>query len=161
GTEGAQFPFWSADGSRIGFYAAGRLKSIPTAGGPAQIVAETAVDFRGGAWGPEDIILYTNSYQPMSLVNSAGEPTPITTLDASRHEGSHRYPQFLPDGHHFLYSILSGMKDETGIYVGSLDGKVKKHLINVRSNAVYVPPGYILFVDGDTLMANGFDPNRL
>jgi hypothetical protein len=37
-----------------------------------------------------------------------------------RGENSHRWPHFLPDGRHFLFTIRSSIKDNTGLYIGSL-----------------------------------------
>ena len=34
GTEGGTFPFWSPDSRFIGFFADGKLKKVPIAGGP-------------------------------------------------------------------------------------------------------------------------------
>ena len=85
--------------------------------------------------------------------------TPVTVVDTSLQENTHRNPSFLPDGHHFLYSVF-GSSDQGGVYVGSLDGKTKKRLIHVRTNAVYAQPGYLLFVDGDTLFGQAFDADR-
>src|SRR5207245_1785723 len=100
--------------------------------------------------------------QPILSVNSAGgKTTPVTIIDASRQEGSHRNPQVLPDGHHFLYSIFGRRLDQNGVYAGSLDGKTKKPLVQVNTNAVYAPPGYLLFVVGDTLQGQAFDAERL
>ena len=47
------------------------------------------------------------------------------------------------------------------MYAGSLDGKTKKLLVHVNTTAVYAPPGYLLFVDGDTLLGQDFDAERL
>ena len=81
-------------------------------------------------------------------------------VDASLHENTHRNPSFLPDGLHFLYSVI-GNSDRSGVYVGSLDGKTKRLLLHVLTSAVYAPPGYVLFVDGDTLLGQAFDADRL
>jgi hypothetical protein len=95
----------------------------------------------------------------MSSVKAVGGETALVThVDA--HEGSHRFPTFLPDGRHFLYSIF-GRQDVNGVYVGSLDGKTKKLLVPVSASAVYAPPGYVLFVDGDTLFGQAFNAERL
>jgi Tol biopolymer transport system component len=162
GTEGAQDPMWSPDSRWIGFVADGTLKKVPAAGGAVQVITQTATDVRGGTWGPEDTILFGSGTEPILGVNAAGgKTTPVTIIDASRQEGTHRNPQFLPDGHHFVYSILSGRPDQTGVYAGSLDGKTKKLLVRVNASAVYVPLGYLLFVDGDTLLGQEFDANRL
>jgi eukaryotic-like serine/threonine-protein kinase len=94
-------------------------------------------------------------------VNAAGGTlTPVTVVDTSLQENTHRNPSFLPDGHHFLYSVL-GSSDRGGVYLGSLDGKTKKRLIPVRTSAVYAHPGYVLFVNGDGLFGQAFDADRL
>jgi Tol biopolymer transport system component len=166
GTEDAQDPFWSPDGHWIGFFAAGELKKIPAAGGPVQVVAETGTDFRGGTWGSEDTILFGSGSEILRVNSAGGKTTPVTisgvhTTGVTSSVQTNRTPQFLPDGKHFLYSIQAGIGNETGVYVGSLDSKTKKLLIHVATSAVYVPPGYLLFVDGDTLLAQEFDLERL
>jgi serine/threonine protein kinase len=162
GTEDAQDPMWSPDSRWIGFFAEGKLKKVPAAGGAVQVVTNSATDVRGGTWASDDIILFGSGTEPILSVNSAGgKTTPVTVIDASRQEATHRNPHVLPDGHHFLYSILGGRQDQNGVYAGSLDGKTKKLLVHVNTNAVYAPPGYLLFVDGDTLLGQDFDAERL
>ena len=162
GTENAQDPFWSFDSRWIGFFADGKLRKIPSGGGAVQVLTQTANDYRGATWGAQDTILLGIGLQPIVSVSAAGGPTtPVTNIDASREEGSHRFPYFLPDGDHFLYSILGTKPDQSGVYGGSLDGKTKKPLLRVNTSAVYAPPGYLLFVDGDTLLGQAFDAQRL
>jgi serine/threonine protein kinase/Tol biopolymer transport system component len=160
GTEGAQDPMWSPDSRWIAFDADGKLKKIPAAGGAVQIITQTGADFRGGTWGPEDTILFGMGAGPILRVDSAGgTPTTVTTIDTSRQEGSHRHPQMLPDGHHFLYAIWAG--GQSGVFAASLDDKTKKLLVRGYTTAVYASPGYLLFVDGDTLLGQIFDAKRL
>ena len=162
GTDNAQDPFWSPDSRWIGFFAEGEVKRIPAGGGPVQVVTSTGTDFRGGTWGPEDTILFASGTEPILRVNaSGGKTSPVTINNASGNVVTNRNPHFLPDGNHFLYSIQAGVADQTGVHVGSLDGKSKKLLIHVATSAVYVPAGYLLYVDGDTLLAWGFDVQRL
>jgi Tol biopolymer transport system component len=162
GTENAQDPMWSPDSRWIGFFADGKLKKVPVGGGAVQVITQSATDVRGGTWGPEDTILFASGTEPISRVNSAGgKTTPVTVIDASSQEATHRNPYFLPDGHHFLYSVLGGRPDQSGVYAGSLDGKTKKLLVHVNTSAIYAPPGYLLFVDGDTLLGQDFDAERL
>jgi hypothetical protein len=85
----------------------------------------------------------------------------VTALDAARQEASHWWPHFLPDGRHFLYALRSGLREARGIYAGSLDSATKKLVIGTESEAVFVPPDFILFLDGTTLMAQVFDADRL
>ncbi|HSP93791.1 MAG TPA: protein kinase, partial [Thermoanaerobaculia bacterium] len=49
GAEGAQYPFWSPDSRSIGFFAAGKLKTIAAAGGPPFSVC-AAGEGKGGSW---------------------------------------------------------------------------------------------------------------
>jgi Tol biopolymer transport system component len=162
GTENAQDPFWSPDGRWIGFFADGKLKKVPAAGGAVQVITQTATDFRGGTWGPDDTILFGSGTDPILRVNAAGgKTTAVTVIDASSQEGTHRNPHLLPDGHHFLYSIFGRRQDQSGVYAGSLDDKTKKALIRRYSSAVYTPPGYLLFVDGETLLGQALDAERL
>ena len=162
GTDGAQGPFWSPDSRWIAFVADGKLKKIPAAGGPVQILTDVSTDFRGGNWGPGDRILFGSGRLPISSVNaSGGKATTVTVLDRSRLETTHRYPEILPDGRHFVYLIFGGNRDLSGLYADSLEGGAKKFLGQMSSSAIYVPPGYLLFVEGDALLGLSFDAERL
>ncbi len=159
GTEDAEDPFWSPDSRWIAFFADGKLKKIPAAGGAVQVVVSTITDVRGGTWGPDGTILFANGTEPLQRVAaSGGSPASASTL--AQGESSHRYPQFLPGGRHFLYQIPSG-NERTAVYTGSLDDASKKLLARVKNSAVYAFPGYLLFVDGDTLFGQGLDADGL
>ncbi len=162
GTEGAESPFWSPDNRWIGYFANGTLQKIPASGGPSQLIAANVPDNRLASWGPDDTILFSTGITGILRVSSSGGMvTPVTELDTSRQEGSHRFPQFLPDGRHFLFMVRSRLADQAGAYAGSLDGKTKKLLIRGNTAALYVPSGHVLFLDGDTLMGQAFDAERL
>lgn len=49
GTEHAAAPFWSHDGTRLGFFAGGKLRTVPLGGGVAVDVCDAEAQ-RGGAW---------------------------------------------------------------------------------------------------------------
>jgi len=162
GTENAAFPFWSPDSHFIGFFAGSKLKKIDVSGGPPQALCDASTG-GGAAWNRDGVIIFTpdisNSLYRVSA--SGGVPTPITTLDESRQEVSHKYPQFLPDGRHFLYQAQSAQAENTAIYVGALDSKENKRLVSARAKAAYAPPGYLLFLRERTLMAQPFDADKL
>src|SRR5262249_33273818 len=83
----------------------------------------------------------------------------VTRPDRARGE-SHRFPQFLPDGRHFLY--LAAFEGTSTLFVGSLDGSVKKRVLATSARAAYEEPGYLFFVSPDgALMASPFDVSRL
>src|SRR5262245_1582882 len=170
GTQGAMFPFWSPDSRFIGFFADSRLKKIDVTGGPALTLCESAVPY-GGAWSRDGVILFEQGQTGLWRISATGgEPTPVTTLDRSRQEFVHRLPTFLPDGHHFLYYISSGQKETHGVYLGSLDGAVKRRLLDNVTVIKYmaaVPDdtasgsGWLIFGRDGALLARPFDARRL
>ena len=164
GTEGATFPFWSPDGRFIAFFADHKLQKVDVTGGPALTVCD-ADNGRPGSWNKDGVIVFSpNTTTGIHRVAAAGgKPVPVTTLDPARHETTHRWVTFLPDGRHFLYMAGShgeGTKSESNaIFLGSLDSKEKTEVMQARSNVVYAS-GFLLFVRDGILMAQRFDPSR-
>jgi serine/threonine protein kinase/Tol biopolymer transport system component len=158
GTEGATFPFWSADGKFVGFFADGHLKKVAAAGGTVTVLAD-AGNPRGGAWNQDNIIIYEPDYRDSLWQISAagGTPTRLTRLDTGKHT-THRWPRFLPDGKHFIFfgTNHSG-NTEQGIYLGSMADGTYKHVIDADSDAQYAS-GYLLYHLQSALLAIKFDP---
>jgi eukaryotic-like serine/threonine-protein kinase len=155
--------FWSPDGRYIGFFADSKLKKMEISGGPAQTLADVPTS-HGGSWNREGVIVFSpNATSPLYRVSvTGGEATQLTTLDESRQETAHRWPFFLPDGRHFLYLARAvQQKENSAIYVGSLDSKETKRITSADSNVSYAPPGYLLFAREATLMAQPFDADKL
>ncbi len=162
GTEGALFPFWSPDSHSLGFFADTKLKTIDLNGDSLQVVCVSQLG-RGGAWGPDGVILFSPGVsQPIMRVSaSGGTPVEVTKIDSVQHT-SHRWPFFLPDGKHFLYLALHhdpSKVSNNAVYFASLDGGENRMLFRSQSNAIYAA-GYVLFIRGDQLMAQPFDPAR-
>jgi len=161
GTENATFPFWSPDSKMVAFFADGKLKKVDATHGPGIAVCDAPVG-RGGWWGPGDVILFSSDFRsPLSKVSaSGGTPEVVTKLTDGL--TTHRWPQILPDGKHFLYmganhgSPKGGMN---GIYWGSFDGKPPVLVMSSGSNALYAS-GYLLFLRDNNLTAQKFDPAR-
>ena len=161
GTEGSDSVFWSPDSRYIGFFADNKIRTIPLSGGPVQTLANAVP--RGATWSRDGTILFTvGTLAGLDRVASAGGPSESVTMpDASQGERAHRWPHFLPDGRHFLYHSYNAEPGKSGIYVGSLDSKETKRLVTSDFMASYAPPGYLLFLQGRTLMAQPFDAERL
>jgi serine/threonine protein kinase len=62
-----------------------------------------------------------------------------------------------PNIAHFLFLGRNAQPENRAIYVGTLDSKETTPLLQVHSSIAYAPPGYLLFVRENTLMAQGFD----
>jgi Tol biopolymer transport system component len=164
GTERASLPFWSPDGRQIGFFANGKLRKVGMDASPPVDLCDAA-DGRGGAWSKNGLIVFApNNQGPLMRVPAGGgAPTAVTTLDSTRHERGHRYPQFLPDGRHFLYAVI-GIDNDVSTYVTDLGGGKGTEVCRARSMGRYAAPGYLLFLDGDVnqphrrLLTRRFDP---
>ena len=162
GTEGATFPFWSPDSRSVGYFANGNLNRIDTTGGPPSAIAD-ALQGRGGTWGPDGTILYAPAVTgPIYRVAvSGGAPQAVSNLSTARLETTHRWPQFLPDGKHFLFLARGTTQQSSATYVASVNGGEPKQLAHSETSAVYAAPGYLLFVRQGTLMAQRFDPKNI
>jgi Tol biopolymer transport system component len=108
------------------------------------------------------VILFTADEAGIYRVPAAGgEATRVTKLDPARGEVYHFWPQFLPDGRHFLYLVGQAKREDSALYVGSLEGGEAVRLMQSNSRAVYAPPGYLLYVREGTLLAHPFDLSAL
>jgi serine/threonine protein kinase len=166
GADGALHPFWSPDSRFLGYWSFNdrALKKIDlgASSGPAPPQTLCSAEQGGATWSRDGVILFGSTRgHPLRRVNAAGGPaTAVTSLDRSRQESMHLWPWFLPDGRHFLYTVDSLQRENSGIYVGALDSHDRKQLLRDRSNAEYVSTpegGFLLFVRSRTLMAQPFD----
>ncbi len=174
GTEGASWHFWSPDSRFIAFMAEGKLKRIDVTGGTVRTVCDApgAGPFRLGAWGSDGTILFRVNEAPghpegLFRVSAAGgEPTPLDVVDESGGAMVAGWPSFLPDGRNFLSACLDPKKGPPpgqmpGICVVSLATGIARPLLDVASYAEYVPPGYLVYVEGSSLFAHPFDADTL
>jgi serine/threonine protein kinase/Tol biopolymer transport system component len=158
GTEGGLAPFWSPDNKALAFFAGGKLKRVDLAGGPAMVVCDAQPGL-SGAWSPEGVIVFSSAGATALLRVSAsgGKAQPATTL--AEGESGHARPAFLPDGHHFLYRVVTGTQ-EGPVVMASLDSSTRTVLRTSDSTNVYYSAGHLLFLSGRSLMAQPFDPDR-
>lgn len=159
GTERANHPFWSPDAKSLAFFAGGKLKKIDATGGPVVTICD-APDARGGAWNSAGIIVFSpNPLDALYKVSAAGGvPIAVTTLDTVNKIQSHRWPRFLPDGKHFIYTTQAttfGSENDV-VRITSLDSTVDSALMLGNSNVEYAS-GYLLFHRQAMLMAQPFD----
>jgi Tol biopolymer transport system component len=159
GTENAAAPFWSPDSRSIGFFAERKLKVFNLSRLVPHAICD-APSAEGGTWSADGTIVFALSrpgiLQRVSAVG--GTPQQITSIDAS-HPQKMRRPYFLPDGRHFLYSVVAPSPENDEIFVGALDSKEVRHLTTGRL-AAYAD-GVLLLIHDDVLVTKPFDPGRL
>ena len=158
GTEGAARPFWSPDSKLIGFMADGRLKKIDVGGGPAQKVCDAPTG-SDGSWSPDGVILFDGrATDPIQRCPAGGGVASVALkADQSRKETAVGWPEFLPDGKHFIY-LATAQRNEDWMYrVGLLDSTDSQPLSPAQTQAAYAAPGYLLFARDQSLVAQAFD----
>ena len=157
GTEGASFPFWSPDSRSLAFFAGGKLKKVDIRGGATETLTDAALG-RGGTWNQDGVIVFAGrASSPISRISDAGGiATSATTFDAEQGIFTQYWPQFLPDGRHFLYYQRSAQPEHQGIYVASLDSPQGTRVLASETRAVYAS-GHLLFVRDGILFAQPFD----
>ena len=126
GTDGAEFPFWSPDGTSIAFSAEGELKKLALASGTVQriCVLPRRLGFGGGTWNNGGTIVFSTGGTGSRLYSvpaAGGEAKPLTSLDMTRGKTALFDPQFLPDGRHILFTDFSEEEEHAGLHVTSLE----------------------------------------
>ncbi|HVO11790.1 MAG TPA: protein kinase [Vicinamibacteria bacterium] len=161
GTEGAQMPVVSPDGSRVAFYANDAIRTLPLAGGPAAVIVRDIWTPFGIAWGEDGRLFYDGADWSIWSVEPERAPTVLTKrLDG---EFSHLLPHPLPGGRALLYTVrrrLWTWGDEEVVAHVFATGE-RKVLLEDAADARYVASGHLVFLRRGTLFAVGFDASRL
>ena len=160
GSDDATFPFWSFDGRSIGFFSNGKLKRLDLDGGSSLTLCD-APGGRGGSWSAQNVIVFSPAVRGglQQVAANGGSPVVITSVEGTKFT-SHRWPQVLPDGRHFVYLATQtsqpGGPDESAIFLGSLDAGAAPHqIMRARSQAVFAS-GQLFFLRDRTLWAQPF-----
>ena len=159
GTEGGTFPAWSPDSRSIAFFSDGKLKRVDLAGGNSFTLCDAPTS-RGVSWGEAGILFEPTYRSELHLIAPGGGTSrAVTKLDPARHS-THRWPQLLPDGRHFIYLAATHQDLDaptSGIYFASLEGGEGRMVVPSASSAQFAA-GHLLYIQGGTLVAQPFDP---
>ena len=162
GTDDGYYPFWSPDGRSLGFFSNGKLRRVDIDSGIVTELAD-AINGRGGAWNQNGVILYAPDFRSelYSIPAVGGTPKKVTALDAEH--TSHRWPQFLPDGEHFVYSAINHNVQfgaQNGVYLAALAGGTPVRLVHTVSQG-QVAGGYLFYLHDQNLVAQTLKGDRL
>jgi Tol biopolymer transport system component len=154
------YPFWSADGHFVGMFSGGKLRKVRAGGGPDTIICDAPAG-HGGTWSASNVIVFAPDVSGplLQVAAGGGTPQPATTLDQSRQETAHRWPHFLPDGDHFVYTAERA-SGQSLVVIGSLRSRETRVLFEAGSSALFAA-GHLLFADSGALIAQLFDSRGL
>jgi eukaryotic-like serine/threonine-protein kinase len=165
GTDGATSPFYSPDGSSVGFFADGRLKKVSLVDRAVQTVA-TGIASSGAVWTRDNSIIISGEGFVEGLIRvsaATGTREPLTRLEPG--EAVHRWPSLSPSGRIVVYTTSNttgpGL-EEPHLIAESLDSGRREILAVDATWATFAPDGrHLLLVRGGTLVAIAFDPDQL
>jgi serine/threonine-protein kinase len=164
GTDGAETPFFSADGRWLAFFADGKLKKIALAGGSPIVLADAPVP-GGGSWNDEGEIVFSGlPAGGLELTtDQGGEVTPITTPQPAKGELRHAWPAWMPGNRAILFTIqTSPVQTATGLLaLKRIGSQTWPALRTGVSRAVPAAPGYLLIASANDLQASTYDESAL
>jgi Tol biopolymer transport system component/DNA-binding winged helix-turn-helix (wHTH) protein len=158
GTESGGSPFWSPDGTQVGFFTDRELKTVNLKDGTVKGLCSVSSS-RGGSWSKDDVIIFARETRTpiYKIPANGGTPVPVTKLDGKRFT-THRWPRWLPDGRHFIFLAASHDSPASSgvLFLGSIDGAEAKVLGEADSNAV-PGAGDLLYLSRGKLIAQRLD----
>jgi Tol biopolymer transport system component len=165
GTDGAWQPFFSPDGRWVAFFTSRKLAKVAVGGGPVLEVADVGGNPRGATWATDGSMVVAASQTAglLRVPDRGGPPVPLTTLDKSRDEYSHRWPDALPGTPWVLFTVgfEDATFDEGRIEAVSLETGERRLVLAGAGFARYMPGDRLLFVRGGLVYTVGFDVTSL
>ena len=155
----AGMPFFSSDGSVIGFNSYDTLKSVSLSGGVTNIL-HTASDVRFGmAHWYDDHSLLLENVDLWKFDTQGGEPELIFKAphDPNVPEVKITSPQMLPGNKTVLATLMSEMESEGDVVLLHLASGNIDTLIQGPIFARYAPTGHVLYADNGDVFARRFD----
>lgn len=174
GTEGAYLPFFSPNSQWVGFFADDKpgeckLKKVLVSGDePVTTLVDKKKRFFGGNWGDDNTIVFSSDDPTEGTMNlfqvsaDGGKPEPITTIDSTKGEINHVFPQILPGGKAILFGVMSDMTfNKCHIELLLLETGKREKLFEDVLNVQYSPTGHLVFGQDGKLRAASFDLKKL
>ena len=171
GTEGAETPFFSPDGTQVGFLREESVQIVSNNGSPPIIVTDTLTGVAGASWGRDGFIYVDGrGYTRLLRVEAKRGAVPqwFTEFDTTTGEYDHKWPDVLPNGKGVIFAVASSKgnrpNSRTSFAIAVADIPSGKHRILVDDAvfARYAVSGHLLYVTTNrTLMLVPFDQGSM
>ena len=165
GTAGARRPFWSPDGTTIGYVTPVGLARASLDGG-ASAEIPTTIDPNidsSSTWTPDGRIIYeaptSQGAKSVSLyIVPAAGGTARRLMDPASELGeqSQRFPVALPDGKHLVYLSWTIDAAERSIYLTSIEPGPRKRVVRSGFRPSFINPDLLVYVRDRTVVAQRF-----
>ena len=163
GTEGGQAPFFSPDGTWIGFATETAIKKVPVGGGAAQTICDEPL-VNSADWGTDGMIYFTlrsggtSGNALLARVPATGGKTEVVAvLDSTTSEDEAWCPEILPGSG----TVLAPVATASDWYTVAIGVGGSRHLVASKSFfARYSRSGHLLYCDMESqaVLAAPFDP---
>ncbi|MDX2207837.1 MAG: protein kinase [Gemmatimonadales bacterium] len=165
GTERGISPFFSPDGTWIGFLTTdGKLKKIPVSGGGAITLSESVSEtYYAAVWLADNTIIFTDNRSGLQRIPANGGTGTIVSSDSARGRSIVVAMAPLPESRGFLYTSCPGnCVSGATVSVFDLAADSARTLLTTAAGAWYAPTGHLLYTDqAGGLLAAGFDLKTL
>jgi len=164
GTEGGHRPIFSPTGREIAFDDAREfLKKISIGDSHPVTLFDPSGSTLVGCWGGDGRLVLVGASTDQNLVRLPSEggalSPPIVKRNESKGENMLRYPQVLQDGS-VLFTIVRRSRRHAVAVLPARGGPVKV-LVEDATHGRFVPPGFLIYARGSTLLAARFDLKTL
>jgi serine/threonine protein kinase/Tol biopolymer transport system component len=113
-------PAWSPDSRYVGFLGVGGLMKVAPEGGTPQIVVQNSLGFYG-SWDGDAVFIRAVLGGIERVSTSETEPRLLQATNPTEGDLEYSAPQFLPDGHHYVFGRASSNPKRDGVFAASLD----------------------------------------
>jgi serine/threonine-protein kinase len=150
GTTGGTQPFWSPEGDRLGFFAAGRLRVLSLATGVVQDLAD-APSPAGGTWLADGEIVFAPRVEGALMRRGLdGRLAAFTTLADG--ESGHGWPH-LAGTTHVVFFVRAREPARQGIWIAPREQPgARKRLVGSDAHGIVVDTA-LMYASGDALVA--------
>jgi len=158
GTAGAHTPFFSSDGSWIGFATSTALERIPVAGGAPITVTALDGQFGQATWLPDGRIVFSAGGEVLAVPATGGTAHQLVPADTGGERALKLYPLVVPGGRYVIYSRWFGAAVTSSLALVPLDGGASRDLGIAGSYPLAVLDGYLIYgTAAGAIMAVRFD----